>query len=188
MANMTREMLDARRANAKKALESQKKQILICAGTGCIAGGSLKIYDYIKSECERRGLCVHVNLMEEEGECSCGGDSVAMKKSGCHGFCEMGPLLQIEPAGILYTHVKMADCDEIIEKSILGDEIIERLLYTLDGVAYAKHDEIPFYHKQHRIVLANCGTTDAEDLNEYLAKDGYVAFEKALFDMTDVVA
>ena len=185
MANMTREMLDARRANAKKALDSQKKQVLICAGTGCIAGGSLEIYDYIKTECERRGLCVHVNLMEEEGECSCGSNSVAMKKSGCHGFCEMGPLLQIEPAGILYTHVKMADCDEIIEKSILGDEIIERLLYTLDGVAYAKHDEIPFYHKQHRIVLANCGTTDAEDLNEYLAKDGYVAFEKALFDMTD---
>ena len=185
MANLTREMLDTRRANAKKALDSQKKQVLICAGTGCIAGGSLEIYDYIKTQCESRGLCVHVNLMEEEGECNCGGNSVAMKKSGCHGFCEMGPLLQIEPAGILYTHVKMADCDEIIEKSILGDEIIERLLYTLDGVAYAKHDEIPFYHKQHRIVLANCGTTDAEDLNEYLAKDGYVAFEKALFDMTD---
>ena len=184
MADMTREMLDTRRANAKKALQGQKKQILICAGTGCIAGGSLEIYDYIKAECERRGLCVHVNLMEEEGECNCS-SSVAMKKSGCHGFCEMGPLLQIEPAGILYTHVKMADCDEIIEKSILGDEVIERLLYTLDGVAYAKHDEIPFYHKQHRIVLANCGTTDAEDLNEYLAKDGYVAFEKALFEMTD---
>ena len=186
MANMTREMLDARRASAKKAMDGQGKQILICAGTGCIAGGSLQIYDYLKQECERRGLCVHVNLMEEEGECACGSkDSVSMKKSGCHGFCEMGPLLQIEPAGILYTHVKMSDCDEIIEKSILGDEIIERLLYTLDGVAYAKHDEIPFYHKQHRIVLANCGTTDAEDLNEYLARDGYVAFEKALFDMTD---
>ena len=187
MANMTREMLDARRANAKKAMDGQGKQILICAGTGCIAGGSLKIYDYLKEECERRGLCVHVNLMEEEGECSCGSEnSLSMKKSGCHGFCEMGPLLQIEPAGILYTHVKLADCDEIIEKSILGDEVIQRLLYTLDGVAYAKHDEIPFYHKQHRIVLANCGTTDAEDLNEYLARDGYVAFEKALFDMTDV--
>ena len=186
MANMTRDMLDARRANAKKAMEGQGKQILICAGTGCIAGGSLQIYDYMKEECERRGLCVHVNLMEEEGECSCGSkDSVSMKKSGCHGFCEMGPLLQIEPAGILYTHVKQSDCDEIIEKSILGDEIIDRLLYTLDGVAYAKHDEIPFYHKQHRVVLANCGTTDAEDLNEYLARDGYVAFEKALFDMTD---
>ncbi len=185
MADMTRDMLQTRRANAKKAMDGQGKQILICAGTGCIAGGSLEIYDYIKTECERRGLCVHVNLMEEEGECSCGSNGVAMKKSGCHGFCEMGPLLQIEPAGILYTHVKLADCDEIIEKTILGDEIIERLLYTLDGVAYAKHDEIPFYHKQHRIVLANCGTTDAEDLNEYLARDGYVAFEKALFDMTD---
>ena len=147
---LDRKTLGVRRFYAKNALKAEKRQILICAGTGCIAGGSLKIYDYLKEECERRGLCVHVNLMEEEGECSCGSkDSISMKKSGCHGFCEMGPLLQIEPAGILYTHVKLADCDEIIEKSILGDEIIQRLLYTLDGVAYARHDEIPFYHRQH---------------------------------------
>ena len=186
MAKLTREMLDARRVKAKVSLNREGKKILICAGTGCIAGGSLKIYEYMKEEIARRGLGVHVGLLEEqEGQCACHGNSVALKKSGCHGFCEMGPLMQIEPSGILYTHVKLEDCDEIIEKTILGDEVIDRLLYQLDGVSYAKHDEIPFYHKQQRVVLENCGTTDAEDMDEYLAKDGYVAFEKALFEMGD---
>ena len=185
MSEMTREKLRVRRDKAKLALSSRKKQILICAGTGCIAGGSMKIYDYMKEECTRRGLNVHVGLLEEHGDHTCGEHDISLKKSGCHGFCEMGPLLQIEPEGILYTHVKLEDCDEIIEKTILGGEIISRLLYQLDGVSYAKHDEIPFYHKQHRVVLENCGTTDAEDMDEYLAKDGYVAFEKALFEMTD---
>ena len=185
MAKLTREKLDALRAKAKSALAGEQKQILICAGTGCIAGGSLKIYDYLKEECTRRGLDIVVGLIHEDEDHELTDKSVYLKKSGCHGFCEMGPLLQIEPAGILYTHVKLSDCDEIIEKTILGDEIIPRLLYQLNGVSYAKHDEIPFYHQQHRIVLGNCGTTDAEDLNEYLAKDGYVALEKALFEMSD---
>ncbi len=180
---MTRQMLSARRVQAKMAADAQTRTVLICAGTGCIAGGSLKIYDYLKAECERRGISVLVNLMDDETQCA--GHVINMKKSGCHGFCEMGPLLQIEPEGYLYTHVKLEDCDEIIEKTILGGEVIERLLYTLDGVAYAKHDEIPFYHQQQRVVLENCGTIDAEDFDEYLAKDGYAAFEKALFEMTD---
>ena len=183
---MNREMLGVRRFYAKNALKAQKRQILVCAGTGCIAGGSLGIYDYMKEECARRGLDVRMGLMHEGKELQIvDGDDVALKKSGCHGFCEMGPLVQIEPEGILYTHVQLSDCDEIIEKTLLGGEVVERLLYQLNGVSFAKHDDIPFYHKQHRVVLANCGTTDAEDLDEYLARDGYVAFEKALFDMTD---
>ena len=96
----------------------------------------------------------------------------------------MGPLLQIEPDGILYTHVHLEDCNEIIEKTLLQGELIPRLLYQLDGVTYAKHEEIPFYHKQQRVVLENCGTTDAEDIDEYIARDGYSAFEQALFEMT----
>ena len=183
MRKFTRETLDAHRVAAKMAADAQTRTVLICAGTGCIAGGSLKIYDYLKEECERRGICVLVNLMDDESQCA--GHVINMKKSGCHGFCEMGPLLQIEPEGYLYTHVKLEDCDEIIEKTLIGGEVIDRLLYTLDGVAYAKHGDIPFYAKQHRIVLENCGTTDAEDLDEYLSKGGYAAFEKALFDMTD---
>ena len=184
---LNRDTLGVRRFYAKNALKAQKRQILICAGTGCIAGGSLKIYDHLKEECARRGLDIQLSLMHEDGKTPSynNENSVALKKSGCHGFCEMGPLLQIEPEGILYTHVKLEDCDDIIEKTILGGELIPHLLYQLDGVSYAKHDEIPFYHQQTRVVLGNCGTTDAEDLDEYLARDGYSAMEKALFEMTD---
>ena len=188
MAKMNRERLEVRRVKAKRALSYQKRQILLCAGTGCIAGGSLKLYDYFKEECARRGLDVYVGLTQEgetEDPADPKGDGVYLKKSGCHGFCEMGPLVQIEPEGILYTHVQLEDCDEIIEQTILKGKVVERLLYELDGVKYTKHNDIPFYHRQHRIVLENCGTTDAEDIDEYLAKDGYTAFEQALFEMTD---
>ena len=188
MAKLSHEQLDVRRLKDKRALANQKKQILICAGTGCIAGGSLKIYDYLKEACTKRGLDVFVGLTHEaevEDVRQPKGDGIYLKKSGCHGFCEMGPLVQINPEGILYTHVQMSDCDEIVEKTILKGELIPRLLYQLDGVYYGKHDEIPFYHQQTRVVLENCGTTDAEDIDEYLARDGYVALEKALFAMSD---
>ena len=180
MTELTRERLGALRVQAKEQLAADRREVLVCAGTGCIAGGSLKIYDYLKSECEKRGLKTRVALRREGGD-----DAIHFKKSGCHGFCEMGPLLQIEPEGFLYTHVRLEDCDEIIEKTILGGEAVERLLYELNGVRYAKHNEIPFYAKQQRVVLENCGTTDAEDIDEYLAHDGYAAFEKALFEMSD---
>ena len=172
MAELTRERLGALRVQAKELLAADRREVLVCAGTGCIAGGSLKIYDYLKSECEKRGLKTRVALRHEGGD-----DAIHFKKSGCHGFCEMGPLLQIEPEGFLYTHVRLEDCDEIIERTILGGEAVERLLYELNGVRYAKHNEIPFYAKQQRVVLENCGTTDAEDIDEYLAHDGYAAFE-----------
>ena len=181
-AKLTREQFKVRQLRDKRALEAQKKQVLICAGTGCIAGGSLEIYDYIQAECQRRGMEVHISLIHEgEPEAPDEAHDLHLKKSGCHGFCEMGPLLQIEPDGILYTHVHLEDCNEIIEKTLLQGELIPRLLYQLDGVTYAKHEEIPFYHKQQRVVLENCGTTDAEDIDEYIARDGYSAFEQALF-------
>ena len=183
---ITREQFEVRQIKDKRALSAQKKQVLICAGTGCIAGGSLDIYDYLKEACTKRGIQVQVGLLHEDGEVEAPakGKELHLKKSGCHGFCEMGPLLQIEPDGILYTHVQVSDCDEIIDRTLLKGELVERLLYQLDGVTYAKHDEIPFYKKQHRVVLENCGSTDAEDIDEYIARDGYSAFEKALFEMT----
>ena len=121
MAELTRERLGALRVQAKELLAADRREVLVCAGTGCIAGGSLKIYDYLKSECEKRGLKTRVALRHEGGD-----DTIHFKKSGCHGFCEMGPLLQIEPEGFLYTHVRLEDCDEIIEKTILGGEAVER--------------------------------------------------------------
>ena len=177
---LTRERLDALRAEAKTLLAADSREVLVCAGTGCIAGGSLNIYEAVKKLCEERGLKTRVSLKHEDG-----GEALHFKKTGCHGFCEMGPLLQIEPEGILYTHVKVEDAEEIVERTIMKGEVIDRLLYQLDGVAYAKDSEIPFYKLQKRLVLENCGSTDAEDLTEYIARDGYAAFEKALFEMTD---
>ena len=178
MGKLTREQFDALCAQARALREADGKQVLVCAGTGCVASGSMKVYDYLKAECEKRGIAVKVALKDEAGQ-----EGIHLKKSGCHGFCEIGPLLAIEPMGVLYTHVHVEDCDEIIEKSILGDEVIQRLLYQ-QNPAYQHRDDIPFYKGQHRLVLKNSGKSDAEDLTEYLALGGYQAFEKAVFEMT----
>ena len=182
MSTLTREMFHAYQVQAKEDLEASRSavSVLICAGTGCIAGGAMKIYENLKAECESRGLPVYIGLKHHTDE----EKSLHVKMSGCHGFCEMGPLVHIEPMGIMYIHVKPEDCHEILERTVLGGEIIDRLVYTLDGVEYPKQEDIPFYKKQHRVVLANCGKSDAEDMEEYIAKGGYSAFEKALFEMT----
>ena len=163
-AKMTRDSFHVFQANARNALKQSEQvpSILICAGTGCIAGGALKIYDNFRAECEKRGLKVYVGLKHDTDE----EKSLHVKMSGCHGFCEMGPLVHIEPLGVMYIHVKPEDCHEILEKTVLGGEIIDRLVYHLDGVAYPRQADIPFYKKQHRVVLENCGSSDAEDIEE----------------------
>ena len=175
----TRAELTARRAQAQAWLAAEDRGILVCAGTGCIAGGSMKVYEKLTALCAECGLKMRVALREEGGH-----DTLHFKRSGCQGYCEMGPLVEIRPEGILYTHVHPEDCEEILEKTILHGEVIDRLLYKLDGKAYAHHDDIPFYKKQRRVVLETNGSTDAEDLDEYLAHGGYEALEKALFELT----
>ena len=155
-------------------IKNSKCRVLICAGTGCLAGGSGKIYDRI-TELVENNPNVEVKFdghVEHE--------QIGIKKSGCHGFCEMGPLMRIEPLGILYTKVKLSDCEEIYEKTIKNGEIIERLLYSQNNIKYEKQSEIPFYKKQTRIVLENCGQIDAENINEAIAKDTYQGLAKAL--------
>ncbi|WP_455717236.1 NADH-quinone oxidoreductase subunit NuoF [Anaerosporobacter sp.] len=176
----TREELETKRSKFKQALSTQYKQILICAGTGCVAGGSLVIYEKLKELIEEKGLKCSVTLEEEPHD-----SSVGLKKSGCHGFCEMGPLLRIDPMGWLYIKVKVEDCEEILEKSILGDEVVDRLVYKdNEGNAYQKQEEIPFYRQQTRVALEHCGQINAESITEYIAAGGYSALAKALFDMT----
>ena len=175
----TREELNAIRARYKASLDNQYKQILICAGTGCVAGGSLDIYKRLQEIIEERDLKLTLVLEEEPHD-----EMIGLKKSGCHGFCEMGPLLRIDPMGWLYIKVKVSDCEEIIEKSIIGDEVVDRLIYKDDKHSYSKQEEIPFYEKQTRVALEHCGNINAESIEEYLAMDGYIAATKALFDMT----
>ena len=161
----------------KKELDAQAQKILVCAGTGCIAGGSLNIYKKLEELCKKNGLNVQVSL-ENHVE-----HPIGVKKTGCNGFCEMGPLVRIEPQGWLYTKVKLEDCEEIVEKSIKNGELIERLVYGAK-VEYAIQEEIPFYKKQTRIVFENCGHIDSEDVGEYIARGGYTALEKVLFEMS----
>ena len=122
--------------------------------------------------------------VEFGAEIAHGDGPVEIKKSGCHGFCEMGPLMRIEPMGILYTKVKLEDCEAIFERTIKHGDIIRHLLYKQNGIEYQKQEEIPFYKKQTRLVLENCGHIDAEHIEESIAHGGYQALAKVLFDMT----
>ena len=170
--------LIAYRAQAEKDYAAQKKKIIVCAGTGCVAGGSLNIFDTLKALIEEKGLPVEIGLMEDPHS-----PGIGLKKSGCHGFCEMGPLVRIEPQGWLYTKVKVEDCAEIVETTIEKGECVDRLAYKRDGEIYREQSEIPFYRQQTRMVLEHCGKIDADSIREYIAIGGYSALEKALFDM-----
>ena len=172
---------------AAKACEEIKRyncRILVCSGTGCIATGSNKIHEIFE------GLVKDTDGIQLVFS-PCGGHDeeekvVGVKKTGCQGFCELGPLVRIQKGEkvIQYVKVQPEDCAEILEKSVLGDEVIDRLLYKKDDVAYVQPDEIPFIAKQTRIVLENCGKFDAESLDEYLAAGGFEALKKAMFSMT----
>ena len=178
----SREELTALRNEWAKKLAAQKKQILVCAGSGCVAGGSLDVYARLKELMEERGIQVDVVLQEHiDGDEH---EVVGLKKSGCHGFCEKGPLVRIEPEGLLYIKVKVEDCEEIVDETILNGNVIDRLVYHQDGVSYNKQADIPFYKQQTRIALEHCGHINAESVEEYVAVGGYAALEKALFDMT----
>jgi NADH-quinone oxidoreductase subunit F len=161
------------------ALGKENKKIFVCTGTGCVASGSLLVYERLCSLMKEHNINCSVELsLEPEAR-----GNIGIKKSGCHGFCEMGPLVLIEPGGYLYTKVKPADCEDIVIKTIKNGELCENLVYHIEGKACAKQDEIPFFSKQTRLVLEHCGKIDATSITEYLAVGGYEAFEKALFDM-----
>lgn len=171
-----REDLQKQRENAIAEMKKPKHRILICAGTGCLAGGSAKIYEKLKKMADEA----------EDVEVEFGAEiaHTGVKRSGCHGFCEMGPLVKIEPSNYLYVKVKEEDCEEIFNESIQNDRPVERLLYEYNGVKYETQEKIPFYARQTRLVLKNCGHIDAENINEYIAVGGYEALEKALFEMS----
>ncbi len=179
----TVEELTQVRIQAQEDLEKYQCRILVCSGTGCIATGSNHIHE-IFQELVRNTPGVKLEFAphdEKEHE-----DLVGVKKTGCQGFCELGPLVRIQKGNrvIQYVKVQPEDCEEIFKQTVLGDVVLERLLYRKGDTSYVQPDEIPFMAKQTRIVLENCGRFDAESLDEYLAAGGFQALQKAMFSMT----
>ncbi len=163
-----------------KARENEKRKVLVCCGTGCAAGGNLKVYEELKNQMALHDAAFEVTLNLSD----CAAEATGIKKSGCHGFCEMGPLVRIEPEGWLYTKVRTDDVKEIVETTLIGGEFIERLGYHQNGELYKRQEDIPFYKKQTRRVLEHCGHIDAESIEEYLSIGGYSALTKCLFELS----
>ena len=122
------EELRAYREECKKMLDAENKKIIICGGAGCVSKGANKVYEKFVQLMKEKNVKYTVKL-EKCNE----GDSVRLTKSGCHGFCEAGPLVRIEPQGWLYVKVKEEDCEEIIEKTMIKGECVDKLCYTENG-------------------------------------------------------
>lgn len=176
MKLQSRDDLRHLRQECEMRLRGQKCKILVCGGTGCLAGGADQIYAKMLE------LTEHL----EDAQVAFGAEiaHTSVKTSGCHGFCEMGPLVRIEPYHYLYLKVKPEDCQEIFEKTVLRGEPVERLMFHSGGKVYETQEEIPFYAKQTRLVLKNCGHIDAEHIEDALAAGAYSALETAMFEMT----
>jgi NADH-quinone oxidoreductase subunit F len=144
----------------------EQRRILLCAGTGCISSGALKARDALLDELNRRGIA----------------DQYQVVTSGCHGFCEQGPLFIIHPEDIFYCSVHAEDIPELVEEHLVNNRVVERLLYKdpVSGQRVQDHMEIGFYAKQKRLVLHNCGVIDPENIEEYLGRKGYEGFGNAL--------
>jgi len=154
-------------------LASQKKAktvITICGGTGCHAYGCLKVAKAFEKEIRKQSLHRQVSV----------------RTTGCHGFCERGPILVIQPDGVFYQRVQIPDIQEIVTETIKGKKILDRLLYVDPRTkkSIIKEKEVPFYKTQERIVFGNNGFIDPKDIRDYIALDGYKALAKVLFDMT----
>ncbi len=150
------------------ASDTREKHILVCHGTGCTSSKSPKIIENFRKIIEEKNI-----------------ENVRVIQTGCFGLCAKGPIVIIRPEDTFYAMVKPEDCEEIVEKHIQKGEIVERLLCKdVDNTVVKKLDELNFYKKQKRIALKNCGVIDPENIDEYIAFDGYKALEKVLFSMS----
>ena len=146
---------------------TREKHILVCHGTGCTSSHSFEILDNFKKIVEERNLT-----------------NVRVIKTGCFGLCAKGPIVIIRPEDTFYSMVKPEDCEEIIQTHIIEGNKVERLLCKdIDGKKVNSLDELNFYKKQERIALKNCGVINPEEIDEYIAFDGYKALEKVLTTM-----
>ena len=147
-----------------------KNYILVCGGTGCESSKSDLIYRNLIEEAKAQGVA----------------DQVQVIKTGCFGFCEQGPIVKVLPEDSFYVQVKPEDAKEIISEHVIKGREVTRLLYIKQQrKPYEEVEDIQFYNKQLRIVLRNCGSIDPENIDEYIAADGYKALEKVLFEMSE---
>lgn len=146
-----------------------RSHVLVCGGTGCHSSGSDKIFESFESELAAAGL----------------GEEVKVIKTGCFGLCALGPVVVVYPEGAFYSQVKPEDVKEIVEEHLLKGRLVKRLLYseTVAEDAILSLDNTNFYRKQKRVALRNCGVIDPENINEYIAYDGYMALAKVLTEM-----
>lgn len=158
------------------------RRVVVCAGTGCVANGSLDVYKAFVRVTANRNLDVVTELRHE----TAGEHQVQISKSGCHGFCQVGPLVMVEPDGIVYVRVKAADVEEIVDTTLVQHGLVTRLFYV-DPITHSScmdANEIPFYSRQTRTVLRECGHIDPEDIAEYIHKGGYSGARRAYTEMT----
>ncbi|MFC1803188.1 NADH-quinone oxidoreductase subunit NuoF [Thermoproteota archaeon] len=142
--------------------------LFLCQGTGCVSSKSPEIQNALEKEINEAGL-----------------EDVQVKLTGCHGFCQQGPIIIVEPDGIFYGLVGLDDIPEIVESHLVKDKQVDRLFYKepATGTTIPKYEDIPFYSKQTRIVLKNCGKINPEEIDDYIEVDGYKALKKALTEM-----
>ena len=153
------------RVNTKS--DTREKHILVCHGTGCTSSKSPEILKRFREILKEKNI-----------------ENVRVIQTGCFGLCAKGPIVIIRPEDTFYAMVKPEDCEEIIEKHIQNGEVVERLLCKdIDGTKVQKLDELSFYKKQKRIALKNCGVINPEEIDEYIAFDGYKALERVLIEM-----
>ena len=147
-----------------------RSHVLVCGGTGCTSSNSLAIIEALESEIAKKGLQ----------------DEVKVVRTGCFGLCALGPIMIVYPEGSFYSQVQVDDVPEIVEEHLLKGRLVKRLLYdetvTMDDVKSLQ--ETDFYKKQHRVALRNCGVIDPENIDEYIAFDGYMALAKCLKEYT----
>ena len=152
------------------------RKIVICTGTGCIANGAMEVYHEFVKEMTAAGFEI-VEMFKNLDKIKTPSKAIYLSQSGCQGFCQMGPLVKILPDDILYNLVKVADVKVIVEKTLKAGEIIETLFYVnpVDQKRCRSQKDIPFYQRQTRFVLKQCGDLNPEDIQEYIAIGGYEA-------------
>jgi NADH:ubiquinone oxidoreductase subunit F (NADH-binding)/(2Fe-2S) ferredoxin len=159
------------RKTAGASRDASARSVTVCCGTGCVASGAGDVFARLKKEIEARKI----------------GIGVSSKATGCHGFCERGPLIVIYPERIFYQRVAPDDIPEIVEKTLVKGKVIDRLLYTdpATGRTVTHENDVPFYNRQQRIVFGSNGMIDPTDIDDYIALGGYSALAKVLAGLSE---